>query len=170
MRFTPAALALGLLVAMTSTGSIGQKPSPLDPRSLAWLARGQAALGTGNLDGATDAFETALALDPRNGDAYAGLARVSLNQGLPGKAIGFYADALRLNPGDVATLEAQGMAMLSKGAIESAKGNLALIRQSCAKCEAGNKLAAAITTSSRAPRIVSTNDLKPVPQAAPVRE
>lgn len=171
MRFTPAALSLALLFAMTSSGSMGQKPSPLDPRSLAWSAQGSAALAAGKLDAATDAFEAALTLDPRNRTAFVGLAQIASTQGLQGKAIRLYDDALALDPRDVASLQAQGEAMLAKGAIESARGNLAKIKAVCAqKCDAATRLASAIQSHVPAPRIVSTSELKPVPQAQAVKE
>jgi len=171
MRFTPAAVSLAIVLAITSSGSIGQKPSPLDPRSISWSQRGAAALAAGGLDLATDAFETALALDPRNRGAFVGLAQVAHAQGLPGKEIRFYDEALLLDPQDVNVLQAQGVAMLSRGAVESARGNLAKIKTVCKKgCDAASRLASAITTNVPAPRIVSTSELKPVASGAPVKE
>lgn len=172
MRFTPAAVSLAVLVAVTSSGSIGQKSHPLDPRSVAWSERGGAALADGKLDQATDAFETALALDPRNRGAFIGLAQVAHAQGLPGKEIRFYDEALLLEPNDVNVLQAQGVAMISRGAMESARGNLAKIKSVCKKgCDAANRLTRAIATNVPAPRIVSTTDLKPLPPSgAPVKE
>jgi tetratricopeptide (TPR) repeat protein len=171
MRFTPAAVSLAVVFAITSSGTMGQKPNPLDPRSIQWSERGGAALAAGKLDDATDAFETSLALDPRNRGAFIGLAQVAHAQGLPGKEIRFYDEALLLDPQDVNVLHAQGTAMLARGAVESARGNLAKIKTVCKKgCDAANRLARAITTNVPAPRMVSTTDLKAVPSDAPVKE
>lgn len=171
MRFTPAAVSLAVVLAVTSSGSVGQKPSPLDPRSISWSERGAAVLADGKLDQATDAFETSLALDPRNRGAFIGLAQVAHAQGLPGKEIRLYDEALLLDPQDVNVLQAQGSAMIARGAIESARGNLAKIKTVCKKgCDAANRLAKAITTNVPAPRIVSTIELKPVPSGAPVKQ
>ncbi|HEX7874242.1 MAG TPA: tetratricopeptide repeat protein, partial [Sphingobium sp.] len=93
MRFTPAAVSLAVLLAVSSSISHGQKPSSLDPRSIQWSERGVAAFAGGNLDGATDAYETSLALDPRNRVAYVGLAQIAQSQELPGKAIRYYDEA-----------------------------------------------------------------------------
>lgn len=169
MRFTPAAVSLAVVLAVTSSASIGQKPSPIDARSLGWMQRGEAAFASGAYDQAIDAYETALVLDPRNRGAFVGLARVARAQGLPGKAIRYYDDALRLEPRDVAALQAQGMAMLAKGAVESARGNLDRIKKTCKnRCEAADKLAGAIAGSSA--RMVSTSELKPAIASAPVKE
>lgn len=145
MRFTPAAVTLAVVLGLTSSVSIGQKPDPINPQSLMWLQQGQAALGSGAYDTAIDAFETALVIDPRNRNAYLGLAQVARARQLPGKAIRFYDEALRLNPQDVATLSAQGQAMIAKGAIASARGNLAKITALCKSgCEAASQLGSAI--------------------------
>lgn len=172
MRFTPAAVSLAVLLAVTSSVSIGQKPSPIDSRSVSWAQRGAAALSAGKLSEATDAYEAALVLDPRNQVAYVGMAKVAQAQGLPGKAIRFYDNALHLDPNDVISLQGQGQAMLEKGAVSSARNNLAKIKTLCkARCEAGDKLASAIsTTGSAPPRVVSTSTLTPAPSGAPVKE
>lgn len=172
MRFTPAAVSLAVLLAVTSSVSLGQKPASIDPRSLQWSERGVTAFAAGNLDGATDAFETSLVLDPRNRNAFVGLAQVAEAQKLPGKAIRYYDEALSFDPKDVTTLRAQGLAMLEKGALESARGNLARIKENCkGRCEAADQLASAIATRGVAPpRIVASSDLTPVPTGAPIKE
>lgn len=172
MRFTPAAVSLTVLLAVTSSISHGQKPISLDPRSLQWLEQGTAAYSAGQLDRATDAYETALVLDPRNRNAFIGLAQVARSQQLPGKAIRYYDEALSLDPKDVTTLQQQGIAMLEKGAVESARGNLARIRESCkSDCAAASTLASAISGNSvRPPRIVAATEVKPGPSGAAVSE
>jgi len=146
MRITPAAAALALVLATVSSSSLSQKPdSQIDPRSLALLAQADAARKAGNLSGAQDLLETALAVDPRNRAAYVAAGRVAAAQGLPGKAIRLYRDALALDPNDTSALAAQGEAMVQKGAVERAKVNLARIVQICkGDCPPGLQLGAAI--------------------------
>lgn len=172
MRFTPAAVSLAALFAVTSSVSIGQKPQSVDPRSAQWSDRGTAALAAGNLSGATDAYETALVLDPANRTAFVGLAQVADAQKLPGKAIRYYDEALSLDPKDVSALRSQGLAMVEKGALESARGNLAKIKESCkARCEAADQLSGAIAKAGVAlPRIVAATDVQRAPVGAGVRE
>ncbi len=146
MRITPAAAALALMLATVSSSSFSQKPdSQIDPRSMALLAQADSARKAGNLSGAQDLLETALAVDPRNRAAFVLAGRVAVAQGLPGKAIRFYRDALTLDPNDVSALSGQGEAMVQKGAVERAKVNLARITQLCkGACPAGVQLSAAI--------------------------
>ncbi|KQX20337.1 MULTISPECIES: hypothetical protein [unclassified Sphingomonas] len=146
MRFSPVAMALSLSLLAVSSGVNGQKADDqINPRSLALLAEGQTALKTGNLQGANDALETALAIDPRNRAAFIALGRVAQAQQLPGKAIRMYFEALALEPNDVGALSAQGEAMVQKGAVERARANLARVKALCkAECAPAVELAAAI--------------------------
>jgi len=131
---------------LVSTSLSGQRPDDqIDARSLQLLAQGRAAKAAGNLDGATDLLETAVAVDPRNRQAFVMLADVADARGLPGKAIRLYREALTLEPNDVVALRGQGEALVAKGAVAIAKTNLAKIRTLCkAGCPEANQLAAAI--------------------------
>ncbi len=146
MRVTSVAIAAALTLVCVSTSLSGQRPDDqIDARSLQWLAQGRAAVAAGNLDGATDLLETAVAVDPRNRQAFIVLAQVAEARGLPGKAIRLYREALMLEPNDVAALKGQGEALVAKGAVSVAKGNLARIRTLCkAGCPEANQLAAVI--------------------------
>lgn len=146
MRALPFAIASALTLVSLSTSLQGQRPAaPLDPRSLQLLAEGRAARAAGNLDGATDALETAVAVDPRNREAFVALADVAETRGLPGKAIRLYREALALEPNDVAALKGQGEALVAKGALARAQENLARIRTLCkTACPAATQLAAVI--------------------------
>lgn len=146
MRFSPVAMALSLTLLAVSSGVNGQKADDqINPRSLALLAEGQTALKAGNLQGANDALETALAIDPRNRAAFVALGRVAQAQQLPGKAIRMYFEALALEPNDVSALSAQGEAMVQKGAVERARANLVRVKALCkAECAPAVELAAAI--------------------------
>ena len=146
MRFTSVALAAALTLVCVSTSLSGQRPDDqIDARSLQLLSEGRSAKAAGNLDQATDLLETALAVDPRNRQAFIVLAQVAEARGLPGKAIRLYREALTLEPNDVAALKGQGEALVAKGAVSVAKGNLAKIRTLCkAGCPEANQLAAVI--------------------------
>jgi Tfp pilus assembly protein PilF len=157
MRITPAAAALALMLAAVSSSSFSQKPdSQIDPRSTALLGQADVARKAGNLSGAQDLLETALAVDPRNRAAYELAGRVAAAQNLPGKAIRFYRDALLLDPNDVNALSGQGEAMVQKGAVERAKVNLARISQICkGACPASVQLSAAIDKGPPAPVVTA---------------
>jgi len=163
MRFLAPLVAISLVSVGLSGSAIGQRPdSQIDARSMALLGQGQAALKAGNLATADDTLETALAVDPRNRGAYIALGHVALAQGLPGKAIRFYRDALALDPNDVEALSGQGQAMMQKGAVERAKANLARITTLCKTgCAAQTTLAAAIDKGPPAPVVTAQAKVPP---------
>jgi Tfp pilus assembly protein PilF len=147
MRYSSVAAAAALTLLTVTTSLHGQRPDDqIDPRSMALLAKGEAARASGNLDAATDALESALAVDPRNRSAFVVLGEVAAARGLPGKAIRYYREALLLEPNDVAALKGQGEALVAKGAVQRAKDNLAKIRSLCVKsaCTEATQLAAVI--------------------------
>ncbi|EQB34181.1 tetratricopeptide repeat protein [Sphingobium ummariense] len=146
MRFTPASIALAVLLTTVSSVGLTQRPdNQINPQSVEWQKAGEAARRAGNLTGATDALESALAADPRNRAAYVELAEVARAQGLQGKAIRLYREALLLDPADVSALVGQGEAMVEKGAIAKAKENLAQAQSLCkADCGQIAQLSAAI--------------------------
>ena len=146
MRLSPIAIALSLTLAVTASMADGQKPDDqINPRSIALVQQGEGQLRAGDLTGATDTLETALAVDPRNRQAFIALAKVAQAQQLPGKAIRLYFEALALEPNDLAALSGQGEAMVQKGAVERAKANLARIKELCkGQCAPATELAANI--------------------------
>lgn len=146
MRFAPAAIAMSLLLATVSSAVLSQRPDDqINPKSLELLAAGKAAHAAGNLGAANDLLETALAVDPRNREAFKALGAVARAQNLPGKAIRFYREALTLEPNDTAAIAGQGEAMVQKGAVERAKANLAKLRTICKTgCAETSVLASAI--------------------------
>jgi tetratricopeptide (TPR) repeat protein len=112
---------------------------------MALLRDGQLALAAGRLDEAENTLETALAVDPRNRGAYIAIGQVARQQGLPGKAIRMYGNALALEPNDTLALAGQGAAMVQRGAVVRAKANLAKLQGLCKKgCAPATELAAAI--------------------------
>lgn len=134
MRYSSVAAAAALTLLALSTSLQGQRPDDqIDARSMALLGKGRAAQAAGNLDGATDLMESALAVDPRNRAAFVSLGQVAAARGLPGKAIRLYRDALNLEPSDISALRGQGEALVMRGAVDRAKDDLAKIRTICAK-------------------------------------
>jgi Tfp pilus assembly protein PilF len=147
MRLFPAALAVALAGLSVSTSLHSQRAdSEIDPRSMALLKQGQAAAAAGNLEGATDMIETALAVDPRNRAGFVSLAGVATRQGLPGKAIRLYREALLIEPNDTFALRGQGEALVEKGAMGPARENLDRIKALCGKkaCPDATSLTAVI--------------------------
>ena len=146
MRLTPIALTVAIALATVASAGHGQKPDDqIDPRSLAITEQAQALNGQGRYQDATDLFETALVVDPRNRQAYIGLARAAQGEKLPGKAIKFYAEALKLEPNDVAALAGQGEAYVQRGAVERARRNLERVKTLCkGPCPQATTLAAVI--------------------------
>ncbi|MEG3143974.1 hypothetical protein U1839_04850 [Sphingomonas sp. RT2P30] len=147
MRYSTVAAAAALTLLTVSASLHGQKAmAPVDARSMALLAKGRAAQAAGNLDAATDALETALAVDPHNREAFVALGAVAQARGLPGKAIRLYREALLLDPNDIAALKGQGEAYVAKGAVQRARDNLAKVKVACGKgsCAEASALAAVI--------------------------
>ncbi len=156
MRITPPALALASLLWIVSSAAHSQHGTASNnPRSEALTNAGDAALAQPDkANEAADDYETALALDPQNRGALIGLARTAMVQGLPGKAIHYYREALEAAPNDVSALAGQGEAMVAKGAYAKANENLAKIRAICvAACPEQLALSSAITKGSEVPTL-----------------
>lgn len=136
MRVSFLALGAGLVLASMPVPSDAQRAdNDILPQSIALQAEGQAAQEAGDLNLAIDYYESALAADPRNRSAIIALAQVARAQGLPGKAIGLYREALLLEPNDVIALTGQGEALADKGALELARQKLAEAQRICSqKC------------------------------------
>lgn len=174
MRYSPVTLSLALALACVSSGVLAQKPDDqINPQSLALTRAGEAALAAKNYQAAVDNLETALAVDPANRQAYVVLGKVAQAQNLPGKAIALYGQALAIEPNDLAALEAQGKAMVQRGAVKRAEANLKRIRTLCrSECLPARGLAAAIAKGPP-PAVVTaqtaTTAPAPAPEDAPVK-
>lgn len=163
MRFTPAALALSALLAVTASASFSAPPQPMSPQATALVAQARAAAAAGNLDAATDALETALAIQPGSPAIYLALGDVTRRQGMQGKAIHYYRLALDTDPQNVLAISGEGSAMAEKGALEKARRNLSRLEGLCgANCEATRQLAAAIAKGPPI-KIVSARSVTPAP-------
>ncbi len=173
MRFTSVSVAAALALVCASASLSGQRPdNQVDPRSNALLQQGRAAQAAGNIESATGLIESALVIDPRNRAAYIALADIARGQGLPGKSIRLYREALSLEPNDVAALKGEGEALVQKGAVTRARDSLAKLKTVCgATCAAANELAAVIAkgppitaTAQQTPPVVPGKPVPATPQ------
>ena len=123
----------------------GLPDNQLSPLSLQMLKTAETQLAARDTAGAIQNFEAALAADPRNRSAYIGLARAAIADGLPGKAVRYYREALQIDPNDLIALELQGIALVERGAKSRAQENLDRVKTLCeAPCPPADRLAAAI--------------------------
>ncbi|MEY3268663.1 MAG: hypothetical protein RL480_1423, partial [Pseudomonadota bacterium] len=94
MRFNRAVPLWLLLMATMSAMAVGASgPSGddiLKPQSVQMAKQGKAALIHGDALVAIDAYEAALASDPKNVAAFTGIAMSYEKLGLPGKAVKYY--------------------------------------------------------------------------------
>jgi len=144
MRYIPAALALSLLAAVTSSIGHSAEREP-DPRAAALLAQGRSALAAGEVQAAIDRFEAALAIDPAHTAIYLDLAEAARREGLQGLAIHYYRETLERDPDNLAAISGEGEALVEKGAVEKARRNLSKLESLCGgACNEAQELAAAI--------------------------
>lgn len=163
MRFTPAALALSALAAVTSSMTYSAPRENLDPRAAALVAQGRAAQAAGNVNEAIDAFEAALVVQPGSVAILLNMAGATRLQGMQGKALHYYREALESDPRNLAAIAGEGAALAEKGAVEKARRNLARLKGMCGiDCEATRQLAAVIDKGP-APRVVRADAVKPEP-------
>jgi len=163
MRYTPVAVALSFLAAISSSVTHSQSPETLDPRASALVTQGRSALAAGNVDGAIDAYESALTVEPGSVTVLLGLAEATRRQGMQGKALHYYRVALTNDPRNVVAIAGEGMALAEKGATEKANRNLARLQTLCGKsCAETEKLAAAIAKGPAA-RMVTAEAAVPKP-------
>ena len=134
LRFAPIAAALSLVFATSASVSTASDPEA-SPRAAVLIAEGRAALEAGETQAAIDAFEAAMAVDPGYTPILLELAQVAREEGLQGKAIRYYREALARDPGNLAAISGEGAAMVEKGALEKAQRNLARLESLCgAEC------------------------------------
>ncbi len=150
MRYAPAAAALSLVLAITASAGMGADRQP-DPRAAALVAEGRSQLAAGQADVAVNSFEAALAVDPGYAAVYLDLGDAARAQGLQGKAIHYYREALARDPKNLAAISGEGRAMVEKGAVEKAKRNLAQLQSLCGgSCAEAKQLAAEIDSRPQA--------------------
>ncbi len=171
MRLTPIILSLAIAAATMASSALGQRADDeIDPRSAALVQEAQGLAAAGRHNDAIDLLESALAIDPRNRTAYVALGHVAQAQRLPGKALRYYSDALRLEPNDVNALAGQGEAFVQRGAVERARGNLARVRTLCGQpCPQATQLAAVIARGPPAEALAAQRTDQPPPAPTPPR-
>ena len=155
-------IPLALLVTgAAATVAIGAgSDDTVSPASLRWVVIGQAALDKGQSSAAIDAFEAALAVDPKDARAFLGIAHAYDAQGLPGRAIKYFREALALEPNDLGALEGQGKALIARGATTRARVNLDRIKTLCkTDCSAVKRLETALAAPS--PVLAATASAEP---------
>lgn len=145
MRYAPAAAALSLAFALTASIGFAGARDPA-PRAAMLIADGDAALRAGDAQGAVDAFEAALTVDPGYTPTLLRLAAAARANGLPGQAIRYYREAQQREPKNLEALAGEGAALAEKGALAKAKEKLALVEEACGKnaCAPAEALSAAI--------------------------
>jgi len=169
MRFTPASLLLASALALTASSTLGQRASrpalaavPADPRAAGWIEKGQQALAASDVAKAREAYETALLLAPADKSIYLALGKIARLQKMPGKAIRYYSRVLDEEPDNQAALQGEGLAMMEKGATESARETLARLREVCkTSCASAEPLIAAIEAG--APKVVTAEAPRALP-------
>lgn len=163
MRYTPAALALSLLAAVTASVTLSAPPTPLDPRAALLVADGRKALASGDANAAIDDYEAALVIQPGHVAILLNLAEASRKQGLQGKALRYYREVLESEPGNVYAISGEGLALVEKGAVERARRNLARLEQLCGSGCAPTKDLAAAIQQVPAPQMVSAEAVQAKP-------
>lgn len=160
MRFAPAAAALSLVFAVTSSVGFSADREP-NPRAVMLVAEGRSALTAGQPQKAIDAFEAALAVDPAYTKVYLELAEAARREDLQGKAIGYYREALKRDPGNFDAISGEGEALVEKGAVEKARLNLAKLESLCGSgCPSTQELAMTIQRGPE-PRILTAEAVMP---------
>ena len=163
MRYYPAAIALSLAAALTASAGFSAPTQPADPRAAALHVQGRADMAAGRVDPAIDAYEAALALQPGSVPVLLDLAEATRRQGMQGKALHYYREALKSEPQNLQAISGEGAALVEKGAVEKARRNLARLKSLCGDaCEPTRQLAAALAKGP-APRVVTAQQVKPVP-------
>ncbi|MEO5773156.1 MAG: tetratricopeptide repeat protein [Sphingomicrobium sp.] len=164
MRSKLTILLIGLAAVALAAPVAGQKSDDqIAPKSVALQKQGESLYSAGKFGEATDALETALAVDPRNRRAFVSLARVAEKQKLYGKAIRLTSKALLLDPNDSNALSVQGEAMVELGATARAQANLQKLKALCPSgCPALAELSAAVT---RGPTVAAATKPKTATKA-----
>lgn len=167
MKFTPATLALAAVLTMVSSVGVGQKPdSEINAASLAWQVKGDRARSAGSMQEANDAYESALAADPRNRAAFIALGDVARAQGLQGKAVRYYNGALTLEPNDMKALGGIVEALADRGAMGNARETLSRMKQLCrGDCPQIADLSALLDRKTMAQAALGAKDVAQAPDA-----
>jgi len=160
MRYTPVAVALSLLAAVTGSMGSARTGDPLDPRAVALLQDGRALMAKGETDAATDSLEAALTLDPANPAILTALGDAARQGGLQGKAIHYYRVVLKHEPNNLAALGGEGAALAEKGALDKARASLARLQGLCGRdCPESQQVSKALAAGP-SPKVVAAETVK----------
>jgi len=163
-----AILGMALLTVPAHAATTVARDDVLKPASIRMADRGRDALAKNEPMAAIDAFEAALASDPKNVSAYTGIAMSYEKLELPGKAVRYYREALALNPSDLGALEGQGKALIARGATARAQINLARIKALCkAECLPATRLQTALTEANKSATAAKTAEANKAPAKGP---
>lgn len=167
MRYAPAAAALSLALALSASAGFAAARTAT-PRAAELLAQGDADLRGGDTQGAVDAYEAALAVDPGYTPILLRLAEAARTGDLQGKAIGYYREALAREPQNLDALAGEGAALAEKGALAKAREKLALVEKACGNrpCPAAQTVSLAI---SRGPVVRIQTAEAAVPKSRPAQ-
>ncbi len=165
MRFAAPAIALSLVLGLSASIGAAAEREP-DPRALALMEQGRAALSAGQAQEAIDAYEAALTLDPGHTPIYLELAEAARREGLQGKAIGFYQVALERDPENLAAISGEGAALVEKGAVEKARKNLARLESLCGNSCAETQQLSAVIARGPQPRVITAEAIMPDAQVS----
>ncbi len=166
MRYTPAALALSAILAVTASVGHGAPPAPLDARAAALVAQGRAALVAGQADRAIDYYEAALTVQPGHVAIYLNLAEATRREGMQGKALKYYREALKIDPDNQFAIAGEGEALVEKGAVEKAKRNLSRLEQLCGKSCAPTQTLASAIQKGPARQVVTADQVAVKPEVS----
>jgi len=165
MRYAPVAAALSLVLAVSASMGTAQDRDA-SPRAAMLIAEGKAALAAGQPQRAIDYFEAALVVDPAYTPLFIDLGQAARREGMQGKAIRYYRDALRRDPDNLAAISGEGEALVEKGAVEKARGNLAKLEDLCGdSCPETVKLASAIARGPQ-PQVLRAEAILPDAQVS----
>ncbi len=161
MRFTPVALALSLVAALSSSVSYSAPREKFDEQTKALLALGDSDLKAGRVNEAIGAYEAALVRQPGSVTIVLRMAEATRANGMQGKALHYYRKALAEDPRNVTAIAGEGAALAEKGAVEKARLNLTRLEGICgSNCDATRELAEVID-SRPTQQLVTAEAAKP---------
>ena len=168
MRFSPIVIILSsFFLTVSSVGHSQNQDDIISMQATIFMKKGAEAAKSQQWDDAIGWYETALAIHPRNRKAYIALAQIAEQQGLNGKAITLYKEALEINPNDQTALVEQGRLFAVKGAINRAEDNLARLKLLCGvDCSGNGILKVAISDAQKKGAILASDiTVKPESQS-----
>jgi Flp pilus assembly protein TadD len=144
---TLVAAALSCIALTANVWAADNDSTPARNAQISAFAVGKKAIDDKKWQQAVDAFNTVVAVDPKNADAYNYLGFANRWLDKYPEAFAAYGKALALDPGHKGALNYSGIAYLKSGQKAKAQEQLAKLQQVCAQCEETTQLAQAIQTA-----------------------